>query len=124
MNDPERGPPDALGLGQEGQGVFVKNFPCDQLLSEVNRKRGREAQKLAPWLDTSSYLAGVHGSRTHPGRDHRPASVLKFGAGRPTASYYVNVSTISYLRSSLDRARHPVSCQPVTASVTNSVTIL
>ena len=31
-----------------------------------------------------SYLAGVHGSRTHPGRDHRPATVLK--TAKPTGT--------------------------------------
>jgi hypothetical protein len=69
-------------------------------------------------------LAGVHGSRTHPGRDHRPASVLKFGAGPPTASHYVNVGPIPYLKSRPDRARHALLCQPVTTLPTNSVTNL
>jgi len=69
-------------------------------------------------------LAGVHGSLTHPARDHRPASVLKFGSGRATASHYLNVTPVSYLRSRLDRARHPLLRQPVTALPTNSVTIL
>jgi hypothetical protein len=31
------------------------------------------------------YLAGVHGSRTHPGRSYRPASVLK--TERPTGTH-------------------------------------
>jgi len=69
-------------------------------------------------------LAGVHGSRTHPGRDHRPASVLKFGPGRPTASHQIDFAPIPYLKSGRDRALDPTPCQAVTALTTNSVTVL
>jgi hypothetical protein len=46
----------------------------------------------------STYLAGVHGSRTHPGRDHRPATVLKIATARRSPPHHVTLVPVWYLK--------------------------
>jgi nitrite reductase/ring-hydroxylating ferredoxin subunit len=55
--------------------TFRRQFEPGDII--VEEGRGREALNSATSLDMVSYLAGVHGSRTHPGRCYRPATVLK-----------------------------------------------